>query len=643
MCGIAGWMGIAPRVGAERALERMCNAIRHRGPDDDGYFIDSGIALGMRRLSIIDVAGGRQPVVDETGGTYAVFNGEIYNYRLLRRRLELAGHDLTSRGDSEALVHLYEDHGKAFVHTLRGMFALAIWDARQQQLVLARDRVGIKPLYYWNMPDRLVFASELRSLLTLDEFPRTLDRYAVGQYLTLGYVPDPLSIFEGVRKLPPGHMLTRDRDGQVSVERYWSAASIAPRIIAEQEATEELQRLLSESVSCHRESDVALGAFLSGGVDSSAVVAHMSRQMDRPVQTFSIGFAEREFNEAPHAAQVATALGTQHTELIVRPDVDRLVEIVVQSFDEPFGDSSALPTYLVSRLAREHVTVALSGDGGDELFGGYTRYAELLRRRELPRHLRSLLSGIARALPHGTPGRNRLLDLGRTRWARYAATIAAPPSPTEGGVALPAIVEAVGSLDALLEPWSAESVGRDFLRRMMLVDLQSYLPGDILTKVDRASMAVSLEARVPLLDHELVEFALSLPSHLAMHNGTGKWILRKAVTGVVPPSVLERPKQGFGVPLASWFRRELRHRIDALIRDDSPLREFVDQAAVRRIAAEHQSCRRDHSGLLWRLLVLDLWLRALANDEIRQLSHAESVSLSMSTQARGVATSNRSH
>ena len=611
MCGIAGWMGVAPRAGAELALERMCDAIRHRGPDDDGYFIDSGIALGMRRLSIIDVAGGRQPVVDETGSTYAVFNGEIYNYRQLRRRLELAGHNLTSLGDSEALVHLYEEHDKAFVHTLRGMFALAIWDARRQRLLLARDRVGIKPLYYWNTPERLVFASELRSLLTLSDFPCALDHHAVGQYLTLGYVPDPRSIFEGVKKLPPGHLLTRDRDGQVKLERYWSAASIAPRAISEQEATEELQRLLSESVSCHRESDVALGAFLSGGIDSSTVVAHLSRQMDRPVQTFSIGFAEREFNEAPHAAEVATALGTQHTELIVRPDVDQLVDVVVRSFDEPFGDSSALPTYLVSRLAREHVTVALSGDGGDELFGGYTRYAELLRRREVrPKHLRLLLGGIAHALPHSTPGRNRLLDLGRTRWARYAATVAAAPAPAEGGVALPEIVDAVGSLDELLEPWSAESGSRDFLRGMMLVDLQSYLPGDILTKVDRASMAVSLEARVPLLDHELVEFALSLPSHLTMRNGTGKWILRKAIVGVVPPSVLERPKRGFGVPLDSWFRWELRHRIDDLMRNDSPIREFVDATAVRRIATEHQRARRDHSLLIWRLLVLDLWLRS---------------------------------
>lgn len=625
MCGIVGWMGAAPTsLRGGSPLQAMCGTIRHRGPDDEGRYIGPGIALGMRRLSIIDVAGGRQPVANEDATVRAVFNGEIYNYRQLRRQLEREGHRLTSHGDSEPLVHLYEGAGAAFVHALRGMFALAIWDARRGQLLLARDRVGIKPLYYWVSPDRLVFASELRAFLTLREFSGTLDRHAIGQYLTLGYVPDPLAIFRDVRKLPPGHLLTRDRNGHIEVSCYWSPVSIEQRDVAEGESIEELRRLLSDSVACHLESDVPLGAFLSGGLDSSTVVACMSRCMDRPVRTFSIGFAEPEFNEAPYAAAVAKALRTTHTELIVRPNVDALVEDIVRSFDEPFGDSSAVPTYLVSRLAREQVTVALSGDGGDELFGGYTRYAELLRRRELrPASLRALVGLVARALPQGARGRNRLLDLARTRIGRYAATVATAPAVADGGIARSDIADDVGALDSLLERWFAGTADRDFVTRMMLVDVQSYLPGDILTKVDRMSMAVSLEARVPLLDHHLLEFALSLPAHLTMRDGKGKWLLRRATVGLVPRELLERPKQGFGLPLRHWFRDSLRHRVEALLATDSPIHEFVDAPAVRRIVTEHQHGRRDHNLLMWRLIVLELWLRFLDNGELTQTSPSE--------------------
>jgi asparagine synthase (glutamine-hydrolysing) len=624
MCGIAGWMGAPPADGAASALELMCNAIRHRGPDDDGYFIAPGIALGMRRLSIIDVAGGKQPIANEDATVHAVFNGEIYNYRQLRRQLEIRGHRLASAGDSETLVHLYEDEHERLVHQLRGMFGLAIWDARQHRLLLARDRLGIKPLYYWNTAERLVFASELRAVLALRDFPRTLERSAIGQYLTLGYVPDPQSVFAGVQKLPPGHLLTRDRDGRVTITRYWSPVVSEQHAIQEADAIEELRRLLNESIACHLESDVPLGAFLSGGIDSSAVVGYMSRIVTQPVRTFSIGFPEAEYNEAPHAARVAQALGTSHTELIVRPDVDGLVEDIVRSFDEPFGDSSALPTYLVARLARQHVTVALSGDGGDELFGGYTRYHDVLGRAELrPAALRAIMRRLARALPHGALGRNRLLDLGRTRWGRYAQTIAAPPATADGGVTLPDIADDVGSFDTLLDRWTGETSDRAFVTRMMLVDIQSYLPGDILTKVDRTSMAVSLEARVPLLDHKVVEFALSLPAHLTMRAGESKWILRRAIGSVVPRSVLERPKQGFALPLRHWFRRELRHRVESLLRADSPLYEFADLAAVRRVIAEHQSARRDHSLLLWRLLALDLWLQFVSRGELSHPSDAK--------------------
>ena len=629
MCGIAGYAGWgASPAASESHLRAMCGAIRHRGPDDEGHHVASSVALGMRRLSVIDPAGGQQPIANEDGSVQVVFNGEIYNHRELHAALVRGGHRLETRSDTETLVHLYEDLGDRMVHRLRGMFAFAIWDARRRRLLLARDRVGIKPLYYWESGGGIAFASEVRSLLALDRFQGRLDPRAVAHYLSLGYVPEPLSVFEGVRKLPPGHTLVWEAGRPAALTRYWTPVRDEVRV-DEREAVGELRRLLSESVRYHLESDVPLGAFLSGGIDSSTVVAEMQRQMDRPVKTFSIGFEEPEFNEAPHARRVAEAIGTEHTELIVRPDADALIEEVIRAFDEPFADSSALPTFLVSQLARRHVTVALSGDGGDELFGGYNRYLELLRRRELAAPVRWALAAGARRLPHGAWGRNRLVDLSRTRRGRYAATVASPLSVAEGGLALPEVA-ALGprSLDTLAGPWFDEARGRDFATQMTLVDLQSYLPGDILTKVDRMSMAVSLEARVPLLDHQVVEFAVGLPSRLKMRDGTGKWILREAIRDLVPPAVLSKPKQGFGVPLRKWFRYELRHRVDGLRRSWSPIYEYVDAAAVARVSAEHQTGRRDQSATLWRLLVLDMWLTGLTAGAIARPSELAGVRVS---------------
>jgi asparagine synthase (glutamine-hydrolysing) len=622
MCGIAGYVGWdRGRQASETDLRVMCNAIRHRGPDGEGYFVAPGVALGMRRLSVIDLAGGDQPIANEDGSVQVVFNGEIYNYRELRGRLVAAGHHLATHSDTETLVHLYEDDGDRLVHALRGMFAFAIWDVRRQHLLLARDRLGIKPLYYWERPGGLAFASELRAFLALETFSARIDRSALGEYLALGYVPDPLCIFEGVKKLSPGHILSWDRERGSRLDRYWSPAGSETPNVDEWEAIEEVQRLLADAVRCHLAADVPLGAFLSGGLDSSSVVALMGRQMDRPVRTFSIGFEEPEFNEAPAAAAAARALGTEHRELIVRPDADVLVEDLVRCFDEPFADSSALPTYLVARLAREDVTVALSGDGGDELFGGYTRYAEVLRRGELrPTALRHAIGHVARRLPHASPGRNRLLDLARTRRGRYAATVAGALAVRDGGVALPLLASGGGTLDVLLDRWFDQLPSRDFATQMMLVDTMSYLPGDILTKVDRTSMAVSLEARVPLLDHRLVEFVVGLPSRLKIRDGTGKWILRQAIAGLVPAHVLEKPKQGFGVPLNRWFRKHLRHRVERLLQADSPIYEFVDRPAMRRLATEHRLQRRDHSHLLWRMLVLDLWLACLARGDLARPS-----------------------
>ena len=587
----------------------MCRAIRHRGPDDEGHHVGEGVALGMRRLSVIDVAGGHQPISNEDATVHVVFNGEIYNHHAIRAQLQ-PRHELRSRSDTEVLVHLYEEDGPAMVHRLRGMFAIAIWDDKNERLLLARDRLGIKPLYYWQVNEGIAFASELKSFRTLDEFPRVLDVSAIHEYLALGYVPDPGCIFQGVRKLPPGHLLTWDRKRGVELEQYWTPVRAETPIADEREAVEELQRLIADAVGSHLEADVRLGAFLSGGIDSSTVVAQMARLSNTQVETFSIGFAEKEYNEAPHAARVARELGTKHTELIVRPDADALVEEIVDTYDEPFGDSSALPTLLVSRLARQHVTVALSGDGGDELFGGYTRYAKMEASRELkPGAVRQLARAAAMRLSHSAYGRNKLLDLSRGRRGRYAATVAHPLPISEGGTLRD--VGASHSLDTLLDRWFDPAAGRDFLTQMTLVDLASYLPGDILTKVDRASMRVSLEARVPLLDHPLVEFAVALPGNLKRRDGTGKWILREAIKGVVPDSVLAQPKRGFAVPLFGWLKKELRHRLDTLVAPDRPVYEYVDHESIKRFVNEHLSGRRDHSSFLWRVLVLDLWLMAL--------------------------------
>jgi asparagine synthase (glutamine-hydrolysing) len=571
-----------------------------------------------------------QPISNEDGNITVVFNGEIYNHHELRARLLAAGHRFSTRSDTETIVHAYEDRGVGCVEELRGMFGIALWDSRKQRLLLARDRVGIKPLYYWPTPDGLAFASELRSFLALDRFPREIDPTALARYLAFGYVPDPLCIFRGVRKLAPGHLLTWDAKHGAKVERYWSPVRSDRPELDVVEAEQELERLLMECVGSHLESEVPLGAFLSGGIDSSTVVACMARQMSRRVRTFSIGFEEDGYNEAPDAALVAAALNTEHTELIIRPEVDELVDEVVRVFDEPFADSSALPTLLVSALARRDVTVSLSGDGGDELFGGYTRYSELAGQRTLqPALLRRVVGALARRLPHASPGRNRLLDLSRERLGRYTTMMAAPLHAIEGGIARTHLAETAGDFEDLLAPLFHEASDRDFTTQMMLVDLLSYLPGDILTKVDRASMASSLEARVPLLDHKLVEFAVGLPSKLKLRDGTGKWLLRRVCSRMVPNRVLEKPKKGFSLPVSRWFHTTLRHRVEKLLEPGEQLREYLDVAAVRRIVREHLGGRRDHGGTLWRLVVLSVWLDLLDSGELGQPSRGGALSSSL--------------
>ena len=628
MCGIAGFVsratnGDAGREGDVVALRRMCDAIRHRGPDDAGYYVaatppesaGARAAIGMRRLSIIDVAGGHQPMTNEDGTVHVVFNGEIYNYQQLRSRLLAGRHQLTTHSDTETLVHLYEDLGADLARELRGMFAFAIWDARRGRLLVVRDRLGIKPLYYWETAGGVAFASELRALATLPGFPRELDTDAVLDYMALGYVADPRCVIKGVRKLPPGHLLEWSADTGVRVERYWSPAVAENSTISDGEAIEETRRLLDESVKIHLLSEVPLGAFLSGGIDSSGVVATMARMSGQPVRTFSIGFEEREFDESKYAAEVSRALGTRHTQLVVRPDAELLFDQVARALDEPFADPSALPTFLVSHLARRDVTVALSGDGGDELFGGYTRYFEINGANTLPAIARTMLRTVGLSLPHAAYGRNRLLSLARSMRGRYAGTVALPVREAEGGLMREELAARALPFENTLDRWFDGSSSRDFMTQLMMVDVQSYLPGDILTKVDRMSMAHSLEARVPLLDHEVAEFALSLPPRLKFRDGVGKWVLRQALADRVPADVFTRPKQGFDVPLREWFRGPLSHRLAALDDQSSRIYEFVDPRAVQRIVREHRTSRRDHARTIWRLMMLDQWMKLHATGE----------------------------
>ena len=610
MCGIAGFAGMDISLDVTKGKVRaMCDAIVHRGPDSDGYYVDPTVSMGMRRLSIIDVAGGRQPITNEDGTVVVVFNGEIYNHHELQQQLEVAGHRFTTRSDTEVLVHLYEEYGLDMLQRLQGMFAFSLWDTARQRLLLARDRSGMKPLSYLARDGGIAYCSELRSLVAFDATALSISPSAVMQFLAFGYVPDPNSIFEGVRKLPPAHYLTWSPGKDIVVQRYWKPP--APDLVGlhEVEIVAEIRKRLDSAVMSHLESEVPLGAFLSGGLDSSTVVALMCRHASGRVKTFTIGFSDDEFDESAVARQVAVELGTEHRDLVVNPNVELMFESIATMFDEPFADSSAIPTFLVAKLARESVTVALSGDGGDELFGGYTRYGEILRRGTgVGELLGRALSAAALTLPHAMPGRNRLIDIGRSRLGRYAATVVEPLRVDEGGVASARHAAGGVRIAEQLAACFATERSDDFAAAMMRVDFETYLPGDILTKVDRTSMAVSLEARVPLLDTSLVDFALSIPGTLRVSTSESKRLFRRAIQGIVPDSVLTRPKRGFGIPLAIWFRGPLRHRIDALRKPSAAIDEYVERSAIDRLVKEHLVGRRDHSVMLWRLIVLEYWV-----------------------------------
>lgn len=613
MCGIAG---ICPAGSndpslLERRVHRMADTLVHRGPDETGSHVTPRIALASQRLKVIDLETGRMPISNEDGSVVVVYNGEIYNHRSLRAELEAKGHRFGTQSDTEVLVHLYEEHGIDLVHRLRGMFAFALWDASTRSLFLVRDRLGIKPLHFRRTPDELLFGSELKSLTAGTVTEPDLDVGALAEYLALGYIRDPRSIYRDHEKLPPG-TVARYRDGEMQTWRYWEYPSrIDPPESTPEGAVEELHQLLRAAVRERLVADVPIGAFLSGGVDSSIVVALAAEEVSGSLETFSVGFGRDD--ELAAAGHVAGLFDTRHHELRLDPGSCDILDRLLDSFDEPFGDASAIPTYYVSELARRHVTVSLSGDGGDELFAGYDRYAYDARWAwvdRIPDGLRRLLFGLPhRLLPRGSYGWNRLESLSVGRQDRYSLFMTEDLDYRRGGLLHPRFYDEMPDRLGLLADLFRSASELPPSAQLMYVDANSYLPGDILTKVDRMSMAHSLEARVPLLDHRLVEFAARLPPDWKLREDERKWLLKQVGLLHLPREILQRPKQGFSLPVDEWLREDLSDRLDGLLDQDAASGPYLYRPAVERLVDEHRRGRRNHADLLWRLLVLEAWLR----------------------------------
>jgi len=623
MCGIVGKLNhdAAAPVDPE-LLRRMADTIRHRGPDDDGVFTDGPVGLASRRLAIIDLsAQGHMPMSNEDGSLWIVFNGEIYNFQALREELIARGHRFRSRTDSEVVVHLYEAYGIDCVQRLRGMFAFAIWDRRTRALVLARDRLGKKPLFYAETAAGFVFASEPKAMLADPSVPREPDRVALHYYLTYQYVPSPYSAFRGFKKLPPAHTLVVRPGHAPALRRYWKLSYAHKVHRSERQLCEELCWRLREAVRIRMVSDVPLGAFLSGGLDSSAVVAMMSQLSTQPVKTFSIGFDEPGYNELPYARQVAQLFKTEHHEFVVRPKAVELLPALVWHYNEPYADSSALPTYYLSRLARTHVTVALNGDAGDENFAGYPRHVAIRLVQafhRLPAGVRAGLAAAAGLIPASLPPRHplryarRFLSrLPETTPAReYGRWISHFTDAMKADLYAPAFHDEVGGIDSLgpLLDVFAASDAPDVVESALDADVNLYLPDDLLVKVDIASMAHSLEARSPLLDHELMEFVASIPARQKVRFGVKKYLFKRAMAGVLPREIIHREKQGFGVPIDRWFRGELADMAqDTLLSTRALSRGYFRRDAVARLLDEHRRGTAQWHHHLWNLLMLELW------------------------------------
>lgn len=581
MCGIAGIF--SPEGLVEKDLpKKMADAMIHRGPDDEGFYSDRNVGLAMRRLSVIDLPSGHQPMASDDGRVQLVFNGEIYNFQALRTELMAQGVRFKTQSDTEVILRLYERFGVDCVTRLRGMFAFAIWDEPKQRVMLARDRLGKKPLLYSYKSGRLVWASEMQSLLQVSGISKEIDSEAIDLYLGLQYVPSPWTVYKAVRKLPPAHVLLLEK-GQLKIERYWHLPLEKTNLPTLTEAKQILRDKVTEAVKLRMVSDVPLGAFLSGGVDSTIVVGVMSQLSNRPIKTFAVGFEEEKFSELPYARQAAQVFKTDHTEFIVKPQMADILPKLARQYGEPFGDSSALPTYYLAQQTRKHVTVALTGDGGDENFGGYRRYIATKFLRFVGR--------------------------------RYFDSIGIFDEDEKEQLYAPGFSQSVetGQAAGYLKELFGQAKNLDYVNRMSFVDFSSYLPECLMTKVDIASMAHSLEARSPFLDHELIEFVFPLPGAWKLKGlSSTKWLLKEAFRDLLPPSILDRPKMGFGLPVDQWFRGELKNYWREHVLSSAALgRGYFNKAALEKLFEDHVAGRRNHGYRLWVLLMLELWNRSV--------------------------------
>lgn len=625
MCGIVGiWDSSGTRPIGRDVLMRMNESQHHRGPDETGVHLVPGLGLGHKRLSIIDLATGQQPLFNEDHSVVVVFNGEIYNFQSLAAELEAAGHRFATKSDTEVIVHGWEQWGEECVQRFRGMFAFALWDRNRKTLFLARDRLGVKPMHYGLLPDgRLLFGSELKALVAHPDFRREIDEPAIEEYFAFGYIPDPRTIYRDARKLAPAHWLRwRVGEREPTLQRWWDARFEPDESIGMTQACEQLQAHLAESVKLRLISEVPLGAFLSGGVDSSAVVATMAQFSDAPVKTCSIAFDVASFDESEYAKQVAERYRTDHYSETVRSDDFTLIDRLTGLYDEPYADSSAIPTYRVCELARKRVTVALSGDGGDETFGGYRRYKFQVReqafRDRIPAGLRRTLFGaLGRvypqfdAMPRVLRARSTFEAMARSAVDAYCHSVSIVREPERASLFSPAFRARLGGYNAreVFAAHAAQANTDDALSLVQYLDYHTYLPGDINTKVDRAAMAHSLETREPLMDHVLVEWAARLPSRLKLAGGEGKLVLKKAMEGKLPNDILYRPKMGFAVPLVAWFRGPLRGEVQRVLEGDAlAATGWFDPRTLAGIADEHLSGRRDRSATIWALLMFERFL-----------------------------------
>ncbi|MCP5099847.1 MAG: asparagine synthase (glutamine-hydrolyzing) [Chloroflexi bacterium] len=630
MCGICG---VVSRFGnqpvSENLLRHMNDTMQHRGPDDAGHYLDEQAGLAMRRLSIIDLSSGHQPIPNEDKTIWIVFNGEIYNYLEIRHGLEEKGHQFVTNSDTEAIVHAYEEYGDECVQHLNGMFGFAIWDTRRRRLLLARDRVGIKPMYYHLSPTHFIFGSELKAVIANPGTPREIDFVAMDQFLTLEYIPSPRTIFKNIHKLPPGHRLILE-DDTARVEQYWNVeAQELPK--GDEACIEALTELIRDAVKIRLMSDVPLGAFLSGGIDSSTIVSFMSELSNTPVNTFSIGFGDPTYNELPYARMVAEAYGTKHHEEFLEADINDLAMRLVSQFDEPFGDFSIFPTFLVSEVARRQVTVSLSGDGGDEIFGGYDTYVaqgmdakyygrlpRWLRQKAIPRMLdivppQPAKKGLINKAKRFVEGGALPSAWGHTRWMMFMH------DQDKSQLYSPDVRQAINgdTPGGLMARYFGEAPQSNSLAQQQYVDVKTYMVDNILVKVDRMSMAASLEARVPLLDHRIVEFGLNLPAHLKMNGDETKVIIRRIMADRLPKAVLNKPKEGFSIPLKHWLRNDLRPLMQDLLSPEVVRRRgYFSPETVTRWVMEHHAKQANHSHRLWALMVFELWHRQVLDAHI---------------------------